>query len=81
MTNQFCGAKADPSRGALIVDLPSKSKYDANGFMGEGVFHMNDIWFFAMNLMDNARNRVDQYIYESQWKNAETSLPDTSKLK
>ena len=55
---RFCGAKLDPTTGALIVDLPSMSKYDAKGFMGRGVFHMNDIWFFAGNLRDNALLRV-----------------------
>ena len=52
------GVRADPERGALIVDLPVRSQYDANGFMGAGVFHMNDIWFFAGNLRDNAVRRV-----------------------
>ena len=54
----FCGAAVDPAKGALIVDLPAPSKYDAMGFMGLGVFHMNDIWFFAGNLRDNAVRRV-----------------------
>ena len=54
----FCGAAVDPAKGALIVDLPALSKFDARGFMGAGVFHMNDIWFFAGNLRDNAVLRV-----------------------
>ena len=54
----FCGAKLDPATGALLVDLPPMSRYDAKGFMGRGVFHMNDIWFFAGNLRDNALLRV-----------------------
>ena len=54
----FCGARIDTARGALVVDLPINSKYDARGFMGSGVFHMNDIWFFAGNLRDNAELRV-----------------------
>ena len=58
---RFCGAKLDPATGALLVDLPSMSRYDARGFMGRGVFHMNDIWFFAGNLRDNALLRVRRF--------------------
>ena len=54
----FCGAAVDPAKGALIVDLPVRSQYDARGFMGSGVFHMNDIWFFAENLRFNAKTRI-----------------------
>ena len=54
----FCGARIDTERGALIVDLPVNSRYDAKGFMGSGVFHMNDIWFFAGNIRENAALRV-----------------------
>ena len=57
----FCGAAVDPAKGALIVDLPALSKYDARGFMGAGVFHMNDIWFFAGNLRANALLRVQNW--------------------
>ena len=52
------GAQLDPARGVLIVDLPSDSVWDAKGFMGKGIFHMNDIWFFAGNLRANAEHRV-----------------------
>ena len=54
----FCGAAVDPEKGALIVDLPVRSKYDAKGFMGAGVFHMNDVWFFAESLRANAKLRI-----------------------
>jgi len=54
----FCGARIDTERGALLVDLPIESEYDARGFMGKGVFHMNDIWFFAGNIRRNAELRV-----------------------
>lgn len=57
----FCGAAVDPAKGALIVDLPARSKYDAKGFMGAGVFHMNDIWFFAENLRANANLRIQAW--------------------
>ncbi len=54
----FCGAYVDPEKGALIVDLPSNGIWDANGMMGPGVFHMNDVWFFAEALRRNALTRV-----------------------
>ncbi|MBQ4106106.1 MAG: DUF3089 domain-containing protein [Lentisphaeria bacterium] len=54
----FCGARVDPAQGALIVDLPSNGAYDAKGMMGAGVFHMNDVWFFAEALRRNALTRV-----------------------
>jgi pimeloyl-ACP methyl ester carboxylesterase len=54
----FCGARIDTERGALIVDLPVNGEYDAKGFMGQGVFHMNDVWFFAGNILRNAELRV-----------------------
>ena len=47
------GVRADPERGALIVDLPGDSQYDASGQMGEGVFHANDLFFFAESVRDN----------------------------
>ena len=55
------GARVDPARGVLIVDLPSDSVWDAKGFMGKGIFHMNDIWFFAGNLRANAEHRVRRW--------------------
>ena len=55
--NMF-GAKVDPDRGVLLVDLPSNSVWDAKGFMGRGIFHMNDVWFFAGNIRANADHRI-----------------------
>ena len=52
------GAKVDPERGVLLVDLPSNSVWDAKAFMGPGIFHMNDVWFFAGNIRANAEHRV-----------------------
>ena len=52
------GVHADPARGALIVKLPGDSEYDASGQMGEGVFHANDIFFFAAFLRDNMVRRA-----------------------
>jgi len=57
----FCGARIDCVSGALIVDLPENGKYDAKGFMGKGVFHMNDVWFFAGNIRENARRRLEAW--------------------
>ena len=45
-------------RGALVVDLPVDSQYDASAQMGEGVFHANDIFFFASFLRDNMVRRA-----------------------
>jgi len=59
--SRMFGARVDPERGALIVDLPSDSVWDAKAFMGRGVFHMNDVWFFAGNIRANAEHRVRQW--------------------
>lgn len=56
--SKMFGAKVDPARGVLIVDLPSDSEWDAKAFMGRGIFHMNDVWFFAGNIRANAEHRV-----------------------
>jgi len=58
----FCGAYVDPAKGALIVNLPSDGVYDAKGMIGKGVFHLNDIWFFAENLRRNAILRVNEWL-------------------
>jgi hypothetical protein len=50
--------RADPARGGLIVDLPGDSQYDASAQMGEGIFHANDIFFFAAFLRDNMVRRA-----------------------
>lgn len=52
------GVYADPERGALIVSLPGDSEYDASAQMGEGIFHANDIFFFAGFLRDNMVQRA-----------------------
>ena len=50
--------RADPLRGALIVNLPGDSQYDASAQMGEGIFHANDIFFFAEFLRENMVRRA-----------------------
>ncbi len=57
----LCGARVDPEKGALIVDLPSAVPWHGSGFLGKGVFHINDIWFFAENMRENMLLRVRQY--------------------
>ena len=53
------GVRADRlRRGALIVNLPGDSQYDASAQMGEGIFHANDIFFFASFLRDNMVRRA-----------------------
>ena len=54
----FCGATMDSERGALIVEPPGLGPYDAPTLLGEGVYHMNDIYFFYRNLGENARTRA-----------------------
>lgn len=52
------GIHADPKRGAVVVGLPGDSQYDASAQMGEGIFHANDIFFFAEFLRDNMVRRA-----------------------
>ena len=52
------GAHAEPERGALVVNLPRDSEFDASAQMGEGIFHANDIFFFASFLRDNMVRRA-----------------------
>ena len=52
------GAYADSGRGALVVGLPGDSQYDASAQMGEGIFHANDIFFFADSIRDNMTLRT-----------------------
>ena len=60
--SQLFSAVVSPEKGALIVDLPSNSEWDIHGFMGKGIFHANDVWFFAGNLRENAKLRVANYL-------------------
>ncbi len=58
----LCGATADPKNGALLLDVPIDKKYGtADDFMGKGVFHVSDVWFFAGNMEANARERVNAW--------------------
>ena len=54
----FCGTRIDAVKGALIVDVPSNGYWDARGYVGKGVLHMNDFWFFAENVVANALVRA-----------------------
>ncbi len=54
----FCGATLDTERGALIVEPSGLGLYDAPALLGEGVYHMNDLYFFYRNLGENARTRA-----------------------
>ena len=44
--------------GALIVSPPDAARYELNGFAGSGVMHVNDIWFFVVNIRENIELRV-----------------------
>lgn len=58
----FCGAVLDEDRGALVVDVADTEAYGAPELMGEGVLHMNDLYFFYRNLEHNARRRVAAFL-------------------
>ena len=55
------GAHADFRCGALIVDLPVDSEYDVNGQMGVGIFHANDLFFFADSIRANMVRRAEAW--------------------
>lgn len=59
----FCGARVDPAKGALIVDLPADAPKELRigKPFGSGVYHVSDVWLFAGNLAANARDRVAAY--------------------
>ncbi len=69
----FCGAAPDGENGVLIVDLPASSEWDAYGFMGKGVFHQNDVWFFAENIAQNAQARAERWLHEQNAPSASSS--------
>ncbi len=50
--------RADAARGALIAQLPAGHSCDAPRFMGAGVLHMNDVFFFAPQIRGNILDRV-----------------------
>lgn len=52
----FCGAAIDLAAGALIVN-PPPGNWDMHGRMGQGVYHVNDIFFYYENIVRNARDR------------------------
>lgn len=57
----FCGAQIDAEKGVLVVDLLSNSAWDAHSYVGKGVLHMNDFWFFAENVISNVQVRADAW--------------------
>ena len=54
----LCGAKIDLAKGALVVDLPSKSEFDSKSQLGEGILHPSDIWLFSGSIRENAIKRT-----------------------
>lgn len=55
---EFAAVRFDPDRGALVVEPSTPGVYDAPSLRGEGVFHMNDVYFFYRNLAHNVRVRA-----------------------
>ena len=54
----FTSAQVDADRGALIVRPPMGKRYDTRGFANSGVLHIDDIWFFVIDIRDNIELRV-----------------------
>ncbi|NLG34230.1 MAG: DUF3089 domain-containing protein [Lentisphaerae bacterium] len=59
---EFCSTTLDTTRGALIVEPVGGGTYDAPDLFGNGVFHMNDVYFFYHNLGENARVRAAAFL-------------------
>jgi len=57
----FTSAQIDTSRGALIVRPPMGKRYDTKGFAGSGILHIDDIWFFVIDIRDNIELRVNKW--------------------
>ena len=59
----FCSTRINPEFGALEVTpaQPGGGPYDAPELLGEGVYHMNDIYFFYEDLKANAELRSKHF--------------------
>ncbi|MCQ2753902.1 MAG: DUF3089 domain-containing protein [bacterium] len=57
----FTGAKVDKKNGVLLVDMPTKSRYDTEGLFGEGIYHTSDVWAFSNAISKNAEVRFRAY--------------------
>lgn len=58
IVKNFSGARIDPDSGALLVSPPEAERYEFHNFAGNGIMHVNDIWFFVVNLRENIDLRV-----------------------
>ena len=58
IVKHFSGARVDPVSGALLVSPPEAARYEFHNFADSGVMHVNDIWFFVVNLRENIDLRV-----------------------
>ena len=57
----FCGARVVPARGALVVSPTDTKRYEFYGLGDSGVMHVNDIWFFVVNIRENIELRVGKW--------------------
>ena len=53
----FCSAQINPETGALIVIPANPGKFDSK-LLGNGVYHMNDIFFFFHDITKNVQVRI-----------------------
>lgn len=67
MVGNFCGARIDISRGALVLDIPDRR--GRRGILDHGITHMDDVWFFVVNIRDNIELRV------KKWSVGHRSMP------
>ena len=61
IAKHFSGARVDPARGALIVSPREAERYEFHGLGESGVMHVNDIWFFVVNIRENIELRVKKW--------------------
>ena len=75
IVKRFTGARPDPGRGALIVAPPEAERYEFHGFGDSGVMHVNDIWFFVVNIRENIELRVEKWKAKYGGKRPEPPSP------
>lgn len=65
----FCGAALEPESGFLRLALSPQAKaLDAR------LFAENRFSLFMRNIAENAKERVAQYVYETQWREAPSTV-------
>ena len=57
----FSDARVDAGCGALIISPTEAKRYEFHGLGESGVMHVNDIWFFVVNIRENIELRVKRW--------------------